>query len=110
MHLFLEIIQIIAFLETLGFVLLISREKSSELVKIMLCIGYSAIIMNAGYLIELTAKLKGSAMAAVRIEYVGSAFVATFILLFVCCGKQMKKKSEKVFQLSPTQYPDPHLK
>lgn len=98
MHLFLEIIQIIAFLGTLGFVLLISREKSSELVKIMLCIGYSAIIMNAGYLIELTAKLKGSAMAAVRIEYVGSAFVATFILLFVCqyCRVQIPAKLKYV--------------
>lgn len=94
MHLFLEIIQIIAFLGTLGFVLLISREKSSELVKIMLCIGYSAIIMNAGYLIELTAKVKGSAMAAVRIEYVGSAFVAAFVLMFVCqyCRVQIPTK------------------
>ena len=84
MHSFLVILQIIIFLGTLGFVLVIFREKNSELVKIMLCIAYSAIMMNAGYLIELTATTKKSAMAAVRMEYVGSAFVATYILLFVC--------------------------
>lgn len=56
MHSFLVILQIIIFLGTLGFVLVILREKNNELVKIMLCIAYSEIMMNAGYLIELNAK------------------------------------------------------
>lgn len=84
MHIFLVGFQAVILIACFAFITVISRQRSSSLVTTMLNIGYCAMVMNAGYLLELLADSRERAMTAVCAEYVGAAFAATYFLLFIC--------------------------
>lgn len=78
------------------FVILMMRQRESALSKLMLCIGFLGAIQNAGYFLELVSKDIGEAMVAVRMEYLGGAFITTFLFVFVAryCGYNVPEKLE----------------
>lgn len=76
------IIQIIVIcLDTVFFIIMV-RQKESRLSKLMLCIAIFAVVQNAAYLLELFSDDLKQAMLAVRIEYIGAAFITTFLFVF----------------------------
>ena len=75
------------------FIILMIRQREGELSKIMLCIGFLSGVQNAGYLQEMVSKSLDEVMMAVRTEYLGGAFMGTFLLLFSTryCGHHIKR-------------------
>lgn len=92
----LVIYQILMVLGCIFFVILMMRQRESGLSKLMLCIGFLGAIQNAGYLLELVSQDIGEAMVAVRMEYLGGAFITTFLFVFVVryCGYSVPTKLE----------------
>lgn len=84
--------QILMVLICIFFIVLMIRQKEGELSKLMLCIGFLSGVQNLGYLLEMQAKSLGEAMVAVRTEYLGGAFMGTFLLIFTMryCGYQIR--------------------
>ncbi len=80
---FLLCVQIIAFLAGLISVFLIASQNNTTLAKIMLLTCACSMIQNAGYLMEMTSNNISEAMIAVRFEYIGSAYIATWLFIFV---------------------------
>lgn len=87
-------IQSLTVLGCFGFVIIMMRQRESYLSKLMLCIGFLGSIQNAGYLLELHSKSLGEAMKAVQVEYLGAAFITTFLFLFAVkyCGHRVPTK------------------
>ncbi len=92
----LVIYQIFMVLGCIFFVILMMRQRESALSKLMLCIGFLGAIQNAGYLLELVSQDISEAMVAVRMEYLGGAFITTFLFVFVVryCGYTVPRKLE----------------
>ena len=90
-HTLLVILQATLFLCCLFVFVVLTQQKDNYLSKLMICITACAIAQNAGYILELTATSVGEAITAVRIEYLGGAFVATYLLVFTCkfCKRKM---------------------
>lgn len=80
MYSILAIYQCFMVLGCIIFVILMMRQRESNLSKLMLCIGFLGAFQNAGYLLELLSQDLGEAMVAVRMEYLGGAFITTFLL------------------------------
>ena len=78
------------------FVIIMMKQRESALSKLMLCIGFLGAFQNAGYLLELVSQDIGEAMVAVRMEYLGGAFITTFLFVFVAryCGYNVPRKLE----------------
>lgn len=79
---YLTALQIVGVLLCTVCFILMYRQKETKLVKHMMMIAVLAIIQNVGFLMELYATDLSSAMNAIRVEYLGGAFVAHFNLLF----------------------------
>lgn len=90
----LVIFQIIMVLGCFLFIILMTRQRESTLSKLMLCVGFLGAIQNAGYLLELLSRDIGEAMIAVRVEFLGGAFMSTFLFIFVStyCGYKIPEK------------------
>lgn len=82
MYHFLVIIQIVAILLCGVCFFMMYQQKETKLVKHMLMIAVCAIIQNVGFLMELYAADLNGALYAIRMEYLGAAFVGHFNLLF----------------------------
>ena len=93
---FLVGLQILTVLGCFGFVILMTRQRESALSKLMLCIGFLGAIQNAGYLLELLSRNIGEAMTAVRVEFMGGAFITTFLFVFTAkyCGYRLYARLE----------------
>lgn len=80
------------------FVIIMTRQRESMLSKLMLCIGFLGVIQNAGYLLELLFGDIGEAMIAVRVVFLGGAFVTTFLFVFVAryCGFNVSGKIQAI--------------
>ena len=93
---FLVIFQILMVLGCFFFVSIMARQRESALSKLMLCVGFFGAIQNAGYLLEMLSRDIGEAMIAVRVEYLGGAFISTFLFIFVAkyCGFSISRKLE----------------
>ncbi len=93
---FLVGLQILTVLGCFGFVILMTRQRESALSKLMLCIGFLGAIQNAGYLLELLSRNIGEAMTAVRVEFMGGAFITTFLFVFTAkyCGYRLCARLE----------------
>lgn len=93
---FLVGLQILTVLGCFGFVILMTRQRESALSKLMLCIGFLGAIQNAGYLLELLSRNIGEAMTAVRVEFMGGAFITTFLFVFTAkyCGYHLSARLE----------------
>lgn len=93
---FLVGFQILMVLGCFCFVILMTRQRETMLSKLMLCVGFLGAIQNAGYLLELLSRDIGEAMIAVRVEFMGGAFMSTFLFVFVAeyCGYNLSGKLE----------------
>lgn len=93
---FLVGFQILMVLGCFGFVIIMTRQRENMLSKLMLCLGFFGTIQNAGYLLELLSRDVGEAMIAVRVEFMGGAFMSTFLFIFVAryCGYNLSGKLE----------------
>lgn len=96
MYSILAIYQCLMVLGCIFFVILMMRQRESNLSKLMLCIGFLGAFQNAGYLLELLSQDLGEAMVAVRMEYLGGAFITTFLFVFVAryCGYNVPRLLE----------------
>lgn len=85
---FLVGFQILMVLGCFGFVVIMTRQRENMLSKLMLCVGFFGVIQNAGYLLEMLSGNIAEAMTAVRVEFMGGAFMSTFLFIFVAryCG------------------------
>ncbi len=93
---FLVGFQILMVLGCFCFVILMTRQRENMLSKLMLCLGFLGAIQNAGYLLELLSRDIGEAMIAVRVEFMGGAFITTFLFVFTAkyCGCHLPAKLE----------------
>ena len=101
---FLVGFQILMVLGCFCFVILMTRQRENMLSKLMLCLGFFGAIQNAGYLLELLSRDIGEAMIAVRVEFMGGAFMSTFLFMFVAryCGYNLSAKLEALMPVSYT--------
>lgn len=90
MYNFLLIVQVFAILVCLSCVILLFFQRETRLTKLMLITVICGFIQNFGYLLEMTAKNLETAMAAVKIEYAGGAFVAFMLTLFIFTYSEVK--------------------
>lgn len=96
MYSFLVGFQMLMVLGCFGFVIIMTRQRENMLSKLMLCVGFFGAIQNAGYLLELLSRNIGEAMTAVCVEFMGGAFMSTFLFIFVAryCGYNISAKIE----------------
>ena len=78
----MKIVQIIMICLDMLFVVVMVKQKESRLSKLMLCIAFLGVVNNFGYLLELSAVNVNDAMKAVSVEYLGGAFIVSFVFLF----------------------------
>lgn len=96
MYSFLVGFQMLMVLGCLVFVIIMTRQRENTLSKLMLCVGFFGAIQNVGYLLELLSRNISEAMTAVRMEFMGGAFISTFLFIFVAryCGYNIPVKLE----------------
>ena len=94
-------IQIIGIVALVCALVYIFRGGSTYTQRLMLSFCISELVHNAGFLLELLAKTEEAAMVAIRVEYLGSAAVAIFFMMFIFnyCGKKEHKIFERVLLL-----------
>lgn len=83
MYTFLLTIQIIAVVFSLLCAAVLLIQKGSEVTKLILVGCLCAFVQNAGYLLEMASSNLYEVMTAIRLEYIGTAFIATMSMLFV---------------------------
>ena len=83
MYTALVTIQIIAVVFCFVCVAVLLLQKGSEVTKLILVGCLCAFIQNAGYLLEMMSSNLDEVMIAIRLEYIGTAFVSTLFMLFV---------------------------
>ena len=83
MYTFLLILQIIAVVFSFLCVVVLLMQKGSEVTKLILVGCLCAFVQNAGYLLEMRSRNLDEVMIAIRLEYIGTAFIATMSMLFV---------------------------
>ncbi|HOO28426.1 MAG TPA: histidine kinase N-terminal 7TM domain-containing protein, partial [Lachnospiraceae bacterium] len=76
-------IQIAAVLICLLCVVLLVSHEDTRLSKLMLVIVICGFVQNAGFLMELQSTSLAEVMSAVRVEYIGSSFIASLLTVFV---------------------------
>lgn len=64
-------------------VVLLVFQRNTDASKLLMLTCVCSFVQNAGYILELISSNKEEAMFAIRIEYLGGAFVATCMMLFV---------------------------
>ena len=72
---------------------IVGTQRENEIAKNLLVTGFLVMFQNIGYLLLLSADNLKEALIAVRIEYMGTAYLTTFMMLFVLqyCKREMKK-------------------
>lgn len=83
MYSILLILQILAIIFSFVCVALLIAQKSSTAQKIMLVACLACLIQNCGYFMEMQARSAREAMMAVKIEYIGGAFILTMLMIFI---------------------------
>lgn len=79
------------------FIPLMLRQRGNSITMLMLSIAFMGFAQNAAYLLELLSTNVNEAMMAVRMESMGSAFICTFMLLFI--AGYFEKKVPVAFQV-----------
>ena len=74
------------------FMAIVGTRRENELTKNLLVTGFLIMFQNLGYLMLLCADNMKEALIAVRIEYMGTAYLTTFMMMFVLqyCKREMK--------------------
>ncbi len=75
--------QIVAVLICLLSIVLLLYQRNTQQSKMMLLTIVCAFLQNFGYLLELTSTSLGEVMMAIQIEYVGTAYIAYFLTVFM---------------------------
>ncbi len=83
MYVVLVILQVLAVVICMFSIVLLLLQRNTKQSKMMLLTIVCAFIQNFGYLLELMATTLGEAMIAVKIEYVGTAYIAYFLTFFM---------------------------
>ena len=83
MYSFLLTIQIIAVILSFASAALLLIQKGSEVSKLMLVVCLCVFVQNSGYLLEMMSNNLDEVMIAIRLEYIGAAFIVTMSMLFV---------------------------
>ncbi|MBO4904413.1 MAG: response regulator [Lachnospiraceae bacterium] len=83
MYTILLTLQIIAIVFCLVSAAVLIIQKGSEVTKLIMVGCFCAFIQNAGYYLEMTSKNLDEVMIALKLEYIGTAFIATMSMLFV---------------------------
>lgn len=85
MHMYNVILgaQIVAVLVCLLSIVLLLYQRNTQQSKMMLLTIVCAFIQNFGYLLELTSTDLGEVMIAIQVEYVGTAYIAYFLTVFM---------------------------
>lgn len=76
-------LQIIAVIFSFACAAVLLLQKGTEVTKLILVVCLCAFIQNAGYLLEMMSSNLDEVMIAIRLEYIGTAFVVTMAMLFV---------------------------
>ncbi len=81
-------LQILAILFVVVSLVYMFRVGSTYTQKLMLSFLAATLVHNAGYLLELMSTSMNEALAAVKVEYLGSSIVAVLFMMFICdyCG------------------------
>lgn len=76
------------------FMAIVGTRRESEITKSLLVTGFLIMFQNLGYLMLLCADNMKEALIAVRIEYMGTAYLTTFMMMFVLqyCKREMKNR------------------
>ncbi|MDO5154398.1 MAG: ATP-binding protein [Eubacteriales bacterium] len=83
--------QIIGVILTVLAIALVVHMEASNVQKMMICYMIAVLLENSAYLFELLAKAPGEAMIAIKLQYLGAAFVPIFFSQFIyayCNRKQ----------------------
>ncbi|MCR5830915.1 MAG: response regulator [Lachnospiraceae bacterium] len=83
MYTLLLTLQIIAVAFSFMCVAVLLMQKGTEVTKLILVGCLCAFVQNAGYLLEMRSRNLDEVMIAIRLEYIGTAFIATMSMLFV---------------------------
>ncbi len=83
MYTILLTIQVIAVIFSFACAAVLLIQKGTEVTKLILVGCLCAFIQNAGYLLEMMSTNLDEVMIAIRLEYIGTAFIATMSMLFV---------------------------
>lgn len=75
------------------FVLVLLSKKVNDVTKWLVVASMFALIQNAGYLLVLHSQNLNAASVALKMEYIGAAYVTTFSMLFVLayCNRKLPK-------------------
>lgn len=94
-------IQIIGIVALVCSLVYIFRGGSTYTQRLMLSFTIAELVHNAGFLLELTSKTAQEAMLAINVEYLGSAAVAIFFMMFIFnyCGRKEHKIFERILLL-----------
>lgn len=91
----LQLVAIVSCFFALGFLLYGAGSKEQ---KMMIFFVGGGLVQNVGYLLELTASTEEVAIAAVKMQYLGSTFIALTYASFICCYCH-RKRPKRLFQL-----------
>ena len=75
------------------FLAIVGTQRENEITKNLLVTGFLIMFQNVGYLMLLSSDNLKEAIIAVRIEYMGTAYLVTFMMMFVLqyCKREMKR-------------------
>ncbi len=76
------IIQILAVLICFISIVILLYQKNTKQSRILLLTIICALLQNYGYLMEMRSTCLEEAMMALRIEYVGAAYITLFLMAF----------------------------
>ena len=98
MYLFLLGTQIFAVFLLIFSLIYVFRVGSGYTHKLMFSFTITELIHNLGYLLELLAKTQQEALVAVKVEYLGSSFVAILFMMFIYnyCGEKENRILESI--------------
>ncbi len=83
MYYAIVVIQVMAVLVCLVSIVLLLFQRNTQQSKMMLLTIVCAFIQNFGYLLELRSHNLGEVMMAIQVEYIGTAYIAYFLTVFM---------------------------
>ncbi|MGN0343905.1 MAG: ATP-binding protein [Lachnospiraceae bacterium] len=75
------------------FLAIVGTQRENAITKNLLVTGFLILLQNIGYLIVLSARDLEEALIGVRVEYLGTAFIVSFMMMFVLqyCKRELKR-------------------
>lgn len=65
------------------FLPIVGTQRENQITKNLIVTGFLIFMQNVGYFMMLSAKSFGEALNAVRVEYLGTAYIVTFMTMFI---------------------------